>query len=85
MILLSAILGSLTTFLTMTVVLAARKFRGTQSHLEFPRLPVEPVNDRPPPDYAAKTTEGISNPRLEQLRQAGMRGHERCIRVTLPQ
>ena len=60
-ILLSAIIGSLTTFLTMTVVLAARKFRGSQSPSSSPP-PVEPVNDRPPPDYAAKATEGISNP-----------------------
>jgi len=61
-ILLSAILGSLMTFLTMTVVLAARKIRSSQG-ASSPPPESEPVDDRPPPDYAAKTTDGFSNPR----------------------
>src|SRR5271165_3062090 len=63
-ILTSAILGSLMTFLTMTVVLAARKIRGSQGvSIPPPASASEPADDRPPPDYAAKTTEGFSNPR----------------------
>ena len=61
-ILLSAILGSLMTGLTMTVVLAARKIRSSQG-ASSPPPASELEDDRPPPDYAAKTTDGISNPR----------------------
>jgi len=63
-ILLSAILGSLMTGLTMTVVLAARKIRSTHgTSSPTPAAANEPEEDRPPPDYAAKTTDGFSNPR----------------------
>jgi uncharacterized integral membrane protein len=61
-ILLSALLGCLMTFLTLTVVLAARKIRGAQGTSNTPS-DAESVDDRPPPDYAAKTTDGVSNPR----------------------
>lgn len=60
-ILLSAILGSLTTFLTMTVVLATRRIRSSQGTSSSPPES-DLVDDRPPPDYAAKTTDGFSNP-----------------------
>ena len=69
MILLSAILGSLMTGLTMTVVLAARKIRSSQG-ASSPPPASELEDDRPPPDYAAKTTDGILQSTLEQLRQA---------------
>ncbi|HWT81482.1 MAG TPA: DUF1049 domain-containing protein [Candidatus Methylomirabilis sp.] len=57
-ILLSAIVGSLTTVLIMTVVRTARKIRGPQSS-PVSQNPNELANDLPPPDYAAKTTEGF--------------------------
>jgi len=57
-ILLSAVVGSLTTILIMTVVRTARKIRGPQSSPVI-QNPNEPAEDRPPPDYAAKTTEGF--------------------------
>src|SRR4051794_33370983 len=63
-ILLSALVGSLLTFLVMTFVMTMRRFRGQQS----PPVPESRTTssldaDRPPPDYAAKTTEGFTNPR----------------------
>ena len=57
-ILLSAIVGSLTTVLIMTVVWTARKIRGPQSS-PVSQTTSELAEDRPPPDYAAKTTEGF--------------------------
>jgi uncharacterized integral membrane protein len=59
-ILLSASFGSLLTFLIMTLVMTMRRIRGPQG------TPDQPTTnhldqDRPPPDYAAKTTEGFSN------------------------
>jgi len=57
-ILLSAVVGSLTTVLIMTVVRTARKIRGPQSSPVIQK-PSELAEDRPPPDYAAKTTEGF--------------------------
>jgi uncharacterized integral membrane protein len=57
-ILLSAVVGSLTTVLIMTVVRTARKIRGPQSS-PVSQNPSELAEDRPPPDYAAKTTEGF--------------------------
>jgi uncharacterized integral membrane protein len=60
-ILLSAILGSLVTILTMTVVMATRRMRGAHGPASLPPESA-PIDDRPPADYAAKTTEGISNP-----------------------
>jgi|GEM_PF-1027900 len=57
-ILLSAIVGSLLTVLIMTVVLAARRIRGSQISSDAPN-PNELADDRPPPDYAAKTPDGF--------------------------
>jgi uncharacterized integral membrane protein len=57
-ILLSAIFGSLLTLLIMTVVRTARKIRGPQSS-PVSQSPNELAEDRPPPDYAAKTTDGF--------------------------
>ena len=57
-ILLSAVVGSLTTVLIMTVVRTARKIRGPQSS-PVSQNPSELAEDRPPPDYAAKTTDGF--------------------------
>jgi uncharacterized integral membrane protein len=59
-ILLSALVGSLTTILVSTVIIAIRKVRRTQSSPDQPS-PTELPADQPPPDYAAKTTEGFSN------------------------
>jgi len=57
-ILLSAIVGSLTTVLIMTVVRTARKIRGPKSP-PVSQNTSELAEERPPPDYAAKTTEGF--------------------------
>jgi len=61
-ILLSALVGSLVTILVMTVVMATKKFRGVQS---TPPLEAheETHEERPPSDYAAKTTEGFTDAR----------------------
>jgi uncharacterized integral membrane protein len=62
-ILLSASVGSLLTFLVMTVVMTMRRIRGQQAPQGLPDAPAKNVEpeDRPPPDYAAKTTEGFTN------------------------
>jgi uncharacterized integral membrane protein len=59
-ILLSALVGSLATILVTTVILAIRRMRRTQTPQD-PPSPTEGPADRPPADYAAKTTEGFSN------------------------
>ncbi len=59
-ILLSALVGSVATILVTTVFFAVRRIRGSQNTQDQP-TPTEVPADRPPPDYAAKTTEGISN------------------------
>jgi uncharacterized integral membrane protein len=59
-ILLSALVGSVATILVTTVILAIRRIRSTQSSQD-PPSPTELPADRRPADYAAKTTEGISN------------------------
>jgi uncharacterized integral membrane protein len=61
-ILLSAVLGSLLTILVMTVVMAAKKIRGGQGALTGEAHEDQP-EDRPPPDYAAKTTDGFPGAR----------------------
>jgi uncharacterized integral membrane protein len=61
-ILLSALVGSLATILVTTVVIAVRRLRSTQAPQDQPN-PNDPTADRPPPDYAAKTTEGFPNAR----------------------
>jgi uncharacterized integral membrane protein len=59
-ILLSALVGSLATILVTTLIFAIRRMRTTQTPHEAPN-PIDPASDRPPADYAAKTTEGFSN------------------------
>jgi uncharacterized integral membrane protein len=59
-ILLSALFGSLLTFLVMTVVMTMRRIRGPQGSSDQ-RGTNQLTEDRPPPDYAAKATEGFSN------------------------
>jgi uncharacterized integral membrane protein len=65
-ILLSAMVGSVATILVTTVVIAVRRVRRTQSLQDQPSSHEQPKPtslpaDRPPRDYAAKTTEGFSN------------------------
>jgi uncharacterized integral membrane protein len=57
-ILLSAIFGSLLTLLIMTVVLAARRIRSSQTSSDAHNTK-ELAEDRPPPDYAVKTADGF--------------------------
>ncbi len=60
-ILLSAMVGSLLTALTMTLLWALRKARADRD--ETPETPISrPVNDDdlPPPNYAAKTGDGLT-------------------------
>lgn len=59
-ILLSALVGSLVTFLIMTVVMAVRRIRSTHATGDASHPHEDLVDDRPPPDYAAKTPEGFS-------------------------
>jgi uncharacterized integral membrane protein len=59
-ILLSALFGSLATILVTTLVLAIRRLRATSAPNDPPN-PDDPTVDRPPPDYAAKTTDGFPN------------------------
>src|SRR5262245_22013724 len=62
-ILLSALVGSLLTFLVMTFLLTMRRIRGPQGPAtQDLRSTTELDDDRPPPDYAAKTSDGFSNP-----------------------
>jgi len=59
-ILLSALVGSVATILVTTLIIALRRLRGTQA----PQDQLNPNDlsaERPPPDYAAKTTEGFPN------------------------
>jgi uncharacterized integral membrane protein len=63
-ILLSAMVGSLLTFLVMTFLLTMRRIRGHQGSATQDARPTSELDDdRPPPDYAAKTSDGFSNPR----------------------
>ncbi|MBX6316148.1 MAG: DUF1049 domain-containing protein [Isosphaeraceae bacterium] len=59
-ILLGAIAGSLVTGLIITLVLAVRHYR-TQAGEPEPPASADLLDDRPPSDYAAKTTEGFSD------------------------
>ena len=59
-ILLSALVGSVLTILATTVILAVRRLRSAPAPQDQPN-PSDAVSDRPPPDYAAKTTEGFPN------------------------
>jgi len=61
-VLLSATVGSIATILMMTVIYAIRKIRSPQGGaFDDPSTSPELGEDRPPPDYASKTTEGFSN------------------------
>jgi len=59
-ILLSMLVGSLATILIGTVILGIRKIRTTQNSQDPPNRN-DLASDRPPADYAAKTTEGFPN------------------------
>ncbi len=61
-ILLSALVGSLATILITTLIFALKRLRGGHASAE-PQAPTETPSDLPPPDYAAKTTEGFTNAR----------------------
>jgi uncharacterized integral membrane protein len=61
-VLLSATAGSVVTILMMTVIYAIRKIRISQGEgLDGTSTSPELGEDRPPSDYASKTTEGFSN------------------------
>ena len=59
-ILMSALVGSLATILVTTLIFAIRRIRSTQTPHDPPN-PTDLAADRPPADYAAKTTEGFPN------------------------
>jgi uncharacterized integral membrane protein len=61
-ILMSALVGSLATVLITTVIATIRRVRKAQAAHDLPN-PSDPHSDRPPPDYAAKTTDGFPNAR----------------------
>jgi uncharacterized integral membrane protein len=58
--LLTALVSSVATILVVTLVFALKRIRGSNS-AQKPSHPTEQPADCPPPDYAAKTTEGFSN------------------------
>jgi uncharacterized integral membrane protein len=61
-ILISALVGSLVTGLSMTIIRAWRGYRGAASRPVDGEPPAPDLpDDRPPPDYAARTTEGFPN------------------------
>jgi uncharacterized integral membrane protein len=60
--LLTALVSSVATVLVITLVLALKRIRGPHAAQEQPHR-TEPAGDRPPADYAAKTTDGFSNAR----------------------
>jgi uncharacterized integral membrane protein len=59
-ILVSALVGSVMTILATTVIFALRRLRSAPAPQDPPN-PTDTASDRPPPDYAAKTTEGFPN------------------------
>jgi uncharacterized integral membrane protein len=59
-ILLSMLVGSLATVLVFFSIFAIRKIR-TSQNAQDPPNPNDLASDRPPSDYAAKTTEGFPN------------------------
>jgi uncharacterized integral membrane protein len=61
-ILLSALVGSLVTALIFTMFFAVRRIQATNSK-EGGEVPPINAEDRPPPDYAAKTSEGFDEAR----------------------
>ena len=58
--LLSALVGAVAAILVTTVILAIRRMRRTQNPHD-PSRSTATADERPPVDYAAKTSEGISN------------------------
>lgn len=61
-ILLSALVGSLITALIFTMFFAVKRIQSTNTK-EGNEISSAPPDDRPPPDYAAKATEGFDDPR----------------------
>ena len=59
-ILMSALVGSVATILVTTLIFAIRRIRNHANPARSPS-PTDAVPDRPPADYAAKTTEGFPN------------------------
>ncbi len=58
--LLTALVSSVATILVVTLIFALKRIRGPHSAPESAHRTEKP-GDRPPPDYAANTTEGFSN------------------------
>lgn len=58
--LLSALVGSVATALGMAVAVTFRKVRAARAAADEP---ADFGDDRPPPDYAAKTPDGLSDPK----------------------
>lgn len=58
--LLTALVSSVATVLVVTLIFALKRIRAPHSSQEQPSR-TELAGDRPPPDYAAKTTDGFSN------------------------
>jgi uncharacterized integral membrane protein len=61
-VLLSALCGSVVTALAITVFFTLRRVRGVSGKPDDEPV-VPPADDRPPADYAVKTTEGFSESR----------------------
>jgi uncharacterized integral membrane protein len=59
-ILLSALVGSLATVLVTTLIIAMRRLRSVHAPQDPPN-PTDLNADRPPADYAAKTSDGFPN------------------------
>jgi len=57
---LTALVSSVATILVLTLIFALKRIRAPQSAQEQSHRTEQP-GDRPPPNYAAKTTEGFSN------------------------
>lgn len=60
-VLLGALAGSVLTFLVGTVVLALRHYKGAAARPSDEPVASSLPEERPPSDYAAKTTEGFSD------------------------
>jgi uncharacterized integral membrane protein len=59
-ILFSFLVGSVATILVFSLIFAIRKIRTSQNSQD-PPSPNDLASDRPPADYAAKTTDGFPN------------------------
>ena len=58
--LLTALVSSVATILVTTLIIALRRLRSAPAPQDQPN-PTDLGDDRPPPDYASKTTEGFPN------------------------